>query len=263
MSWTTVVVLCCGFGSGILASLLGIGGAVITTPAIRFLGATPIQAVGSTVPAILPGAVSGALRYHREGLIDWHVARVCGLTGMVFAIGGGITADVVEGRWLMVATAALVMWSGSMLLRAGLRESPDHGPATTPVATPLGPPRRSLPALLSLGVIGGFVAGLLGVGGGLILTPGLSVGIRLPVKQAIATSLTAVAMMSVTSVTTHIVLDHVDWAFALPLMAGIVPGARLGAHITIGASDRAMRIGCGAAMVALGVVYGTRELLIG
>lgn len=61
----TLVVFVFGVASGVLASLVGIGGAVVTTPLIRFLGATPISAVGSTVPAILPGALSGSLRYQR------------------------------------------------------------------------------------------------------------------------------------------------------------------------------------------------------
>ncbi|MGZ4710769.1 MAG: hypothetical protein ACXWBN_18695, partial [Acidimicrobiales bacterium] len=62
VTWTTAATLVLGFGSGVLAGMFGIGGAVITTPSIRVLGATPIQAVGSTAPAILPGSISGAYR---------------------------------------------------------------------------------------------------------------------------------------------------------------------------------------------------------
>ena len=63
--------------------------------------------------------------------------------------------------------------------------------------------------LAALGVAAGFLAGLLGIGGGLVLTPGLTVLARLPVRVAIATSLTAVAMMSTTALATHIALGHV------------------------------------------------------
>ena len=38
----------------------------ITTPAIRVLGATPLEAIGSTLPSILPSSISGSLRYNRE-----------------------------------------------------------------------------------------------------------------------------------------------------------------------------------------------------
>jgi uncharacterized membrane protein YfcA len=289
--WITLAVLAAGFGSGILASVLGVGGAVITTPMIRALGATPIAAVGSTVPAILPGALSGSLRYHREGYILWPVALTCGLSGMSFAILGGWVADIVDARWLMVLTAVLVMWCGVSLLRDGLRRNaaeavlageavaeaaveaqaaaeagadPEEvladatGTDDRPVAIR---PRGGVPAMVALGVGGGFLAGLLGIGGGLILTPGLTLGLRLPVKHAIATSLTAVAMMSTTAVVTHIVLGHVNWRFALPLAVGIVPGARVGAHITIGASEQRMRLVAGALLIAVSIVYLVGELI--
>lgn len=279
--WVTLAVLAAGFGSGVLASVLGVGGAVITTPMIRALGATPIAAVGSTVPAILPGALSGSLRYHREGYILWPVALTCGLSGMSFAILGGWVADIVDARWLMILTAVLVMWCGASLLRDGLRTNAaeraeraeqagaaaeagaDPDEVLEQVSTEVDPairPRGGVPAMVALGVGGGFLAGLLGIGGGLILTPGLTLGLRLPVKHAIATSLAAVAMMSTTAVATHIVLGHVNWRFAVPLAIGIVPGARVGANITVGASEQVMRLVAGSSLIVVSIVYLAGEV---
>lgn len=251
---TTFLVLVAGFASGILASVLGVGGAVITTPFIRFLGATPIAAVGSTVPAILPGALAGCWRYHREGYIRWPIALTCGASGMAFAVLGGWVAGEVDARWLMVATALLVLWSGGALLRDAGR---------TPSVTPhdlVAEPNVAPGVLIGLGVLAGFLAGLLGIGGGLVLTPGMTMLVRLPVKQAIATSLAAVAMMSVTALITHIALGHVDWRFALPLAIGIIPGARVGAHLTVGATEHTMRLVAGGLLVAIAAIYLTREL---
>src|SRR2546430_11195324 len=58
-----------GVETGVLSGMFGVGGAVVSTPAIRALGATPLEAVGSTIPSVIPSAVSGSLRYRREGLI--------------------------------------------------------------------------------------------------------------------------------------------------------------------------------------------------
>ena len=280
--WTTALVVVAGFLSGVLAAVLGIGGAVITTPFIRFLGATPIAAVGSTVPAILPGAISGSLRYHREGYIVWRTAFLCGGSGMAFAVLGGWVADIVDARWLMVLTALLVLWSGASLLRSGRAATaaatadPDGSADELPadpqpgvsVADRVGsdavaPPaaqRGGTAAMVGLGVVAGFLAGLLGVGGGLILTPGLTLGLRLPVKHAIATSLAAVAMMSTTALATHIALGHIDWRFAVPLAVGIVPGARVGSRVTVGASEQTMRTSSGALLVLVAMVYLGTEL---
>ena len=58
-----------GVATGVLSGMFGIGGAVVSTPAIRALGATALQAIGSTLPSILPSSISGSLRYRRENFI--------------------------------------------------------------------------------------------------------------------------------------------------------------------------------------------------
>ena len=52
-----------GFTTGVLSALFGIGGAIVSNPGLRALGAAPLVAVGTTLPSILPGAISGTLRY--------------------------------------------------------------------------------------------------------------------------------------------------------------------------------------------------------
>jgi len=259
VSWTTVAVLIAGFGSGVLAAIVGVGGAVLTTPFIRFLGATPLAAVGSTVPAILPGALSGTIRYAREGLVEWRIALTCGLSGVLFAVVGALLAGVVNAGYLMIATATLVLWSGAGLLGSAATTPGDGAAAAAAASECLR--RDSLRNLVGLGIVAGFLAGLLGIGGGLVLTPGLSVGVRLPMRRAIATSLVAVMLMSVTSLVTHWWKGHIDWRFAAPLAVGIVPGAWMGSRITVAASDLTMRRICGALFVLLGAVYLAREII--
>lgn len=260
MSWvTTAIVFVAGICSGILASVLGVGGAVITTPLIRFLGATPIEAVGSTVPAILPGAISGSLRYHREGYIEWPMVWRCGGCGMIFAVAGGWVADIVNPRWLMIVTALLVLWSGISLVRSG--EPAPSRTSDTSSAQPVRPSQTgSLSRALALGATAGFLAGLLGVGGGVVLTPGLSLVVGLPMKRAIATSLASVSLMSTTALATHIALGHINWAFALPLAAGIVPGAQIGAHLTVAAQEQTMRRVAGVLLIIVAIIYLATEM---
>jgi len=288
-SWTTAISLLVGFGSGILAALLGVGGAVVTTPVIRFMGATPIESVGSTVPAILPGAISGSLRYHREGYIRYRIAAVIGACGIGFSALGAWVSGQVDARLLMVATAFLVIWSGSSMVRRGRRVSAGlraiaasesasgsgggtaatlHRPADEPPTLEGDEPPSAddrvpdppLPVMVGLGVVAGFLAGLLGIGGGIVLTPGLTIGAKLPVKHAVATSLAAVSFMSISALATHIALGHVAWRFALPLAIGIIPGARVGARITVDASEAAMYMICGSLLGVFGVIYLGREL---
>src|SRR3954463_10823616 len=97
--------------------MFGVGGAVVTTPGLRFLGASPIEAVGSTLPAILPGALSGAWHYSRSHMVDWHVALTSGAVGAGFAVAGAQLSDAINARYLMILTAGLLLWTGISNLR--------------------------------------------------------------------------------------------------------------------------------------------------
>jgi uncharacterized membrane protein YfcA len=266
---TVLATLAVGVLAGMLSALLGIGGAVVTTPAVRVLGATPIQAVGSTVPAILPGAISGAWRYSRAGLVDWPLALGLGISGAVFALVGAWTSSLVDGRLLMVLTAVLMVWSGITVFRGADRQRVVDAAEQerrevldgTPTAADPGAGRAGSRWLV--GVVGagsGFVAGLLGVGGGIVMVPAMAGPLGIPMKRAVASSLVAVAIFSIPALVAHVALGHVNWTYALPLMLGVVPGAQLGARMTIGASERTIRRLFGALVVVLAVVYGGTEL---
>src|SRR2546429_7710332 len=102
-----------GFVTGVLSGMFGIGGAVVSTPAIRALGATALQAVGSTLPSILPSSVSGSLRYGREGLIRSRVVAWTSAFGVPASVIGSRLSDAVPGNGhiLMLVTAALVAYT--------------------------------------------------------------------------------------------------------------------------------------------------------
>jgi hypothetical protein len=261
-----VAVVAVGFASGVLSGMFGVGGAVLTTPGLRFLGATPIEAVGSTLPAILPGALSGAWHYRKAGLIEWSVALTSGGVGAGFAVAGAELSDHVNAHYLMLLTAAL-------LLYAGVRNTRAHVRASALVALPAvvggrafdEPPEPVSHSAhwMTYAVIGagaGTLAGLLGVGGGLLLLPGYTVLLRLSPKRAVATSLVAVAMFSVPAMVTHAWLGHINWTYALLLTAGVVPGARLGARFTLTGSDARLRYLMGVFFTVLAIVYGGAEL---
>jgi uncharacterized membrane protein YfcA len=105
------------------------------------------------------------------------------------------------------------------------------------------------------------MAGLLGVGGGVLLVPAYTALLRMPPKRAVATSLVAVAMFSVPAMATHAWLGHINWTFALLLVVGVVPGAQLGAHLTLHGSEERLRLLMGLFFSVLAIGYGASELL--
>jgi len=268
-----LAVVAVGFAAGVLSGMFGVGGAVLTTPGVRVFGATPIESVGSTIPALLPGALSGAWRYSRSHMVDWSVALPSGVLGAGFAVLGAAVSDHVNGHYLMLLTALMLLWNGLSNVRSRNRtpekvavpvggvadaEGPEWHAAMAPTAPS---PKPMFGVVAAIGAAAGMLAGLLGIGGGVLLVPAYTGLLRLPAKRAVATSLVAVAIFSVPAMITHALLGHINWAYALPLMVGVVPGAQVGAKVTIHGSETRLRFLMGLFFTGLALVYGAGELL--
>jgi uncharacterized membrane protein YfcA len=283
--WRTILTLLAGVGTGVLSGMFGVGGAVVSTPAIRVLGATPLEGVGSTLPSVIPSAVSGSLRYWRERLIVGRVALWTSATGLAASVGGALLAGTVpgNGHLLMILTAALLGFTAYRLGDAPRSPSPPtHSPLDVedPVgdlATPAADletasehePVRSSPRdrraetwrLGAIGLAAGGLSGLLGLGGGLIMVPAFTGLVRLTIKEAVATSLACVGALAVPGTITHAILGNINWAFAIPLSIAVIPGARLGAHLAIRASARGLRVTVAIGLGAIALVYGAGEII--
>jgi uncharacterized membrane protein YfcA len=248
-----VLTVAIGLATGVLSAAFGVGGAVVSTPGIRVLGASALIAVGTTLPSILPSAVSGTLRYSREGLVDWRLVRWTAPTGVVASVGGSLLSGEVpgDGHWLMLLTAALL---GVTAYRMVPRT--DGGPAA------IDRPRRDTPiSLVVVGALAGGLSGLLGVGGGIVMVPVFSEILRIPLKVVIASSLVCVGVFAVPGTLTHAALDHIDWRFAIWLAVGVVPGARLGAAAAIRATDRRLRLAVAGFLGVVAVLYAIGEAI--
>lgn len=273
--WQAIFTLIVGLATGVLSGMFGVGGAVLSTPAIRVLGATPFEAVGSTIPSIFPSAISGTLRYQREGLVDWRIVAWTGGTGSIAAIIGSMLSHAVpgDGHWLMVATAGLVGIVAWGMAATGDGAAPsDPAPASDAGSDAAwdetngsseaqsSPPAQTWRVVL-IGVGAGGLSGLLGLGGGIVMVPGFTQWLRLPIKRAIGTSLAAVALLSVPSTVSHALLGDINWGFAIPLSIAVIPGARIGAHLALRSSERRLRLTVAIVLAIVAVSYAGGELL--
>jgi uncharacterized membrane protein YfcA len=246
-----------GLLTGIVSAAFGVGGAVLSTPGVRVLGASALVAVGTTLPAILPSAVVGTLRYARERLVDWGIVATTAPLGVVGAVAGSLASHAVPGggHWLMVATAVLLGISAVRVVQTPQADAVGgRRPGTD------GRRRESSTLRAAIGLAAGLLSGLLGVGGGAILLPAFLEVLRLPTKEAVATSLACVGVLAVPSTVTHAFLGDIDWRFAVLLGVAVIPGARLGAALAIRARDRRLRVAVAVVMGALAVVYGVSEV---
>jgi len=254
-----ILALALGFLSGILSGAIGVGGAIITTPGIRLLGASAFLAVGTTLPPIVLSAVAGTARYAREGMVDWAVLAATAPAGVVAVVGGSLASHAVpgNGHLLMVFTAVLLVVSAVRIARPSVPHPPDDQAATDSVASPRA---YSLVSAAGVGAGAGLLSGLLGIGGGALLVPAFSEIMGLPLKVSIATSLACVGILAVPGTITHAALGDVDWGLAVPLALAVLPGARVGAGLAIAAQNRRLALAVALLLGVIGVFYGVGEL---
>jgi uncharacterized membrane protein YfcA len=280
--------LVAGVGTGVLSAMFGVGGAIVSTPAIRVLGASAALAVGSTLPSVIPSAVTGTAHYARAQLINWRVVMWTAPAGIGAAVGGALLSKVVpgHGHWLMVLTAGLIGFSAWRMWRQERRAEVRAAAATG--AAPAGAveaaggtakvgaggagddsgraagaagPRRASPTLLvAIGAGSGLLSGLLGIGGGVVMVPAFTELARIPLKSAIATSLACVGIFAIPGTITHTFLGDIDWHFAVWLAIGVIPGARLGAKLALRASDKRLRFLVAVFLGIVSLIYAGGEI---
>jgi hypothetical protein len=90
---------------------------------------------------------------------------------------------------------------------------------------------KNLAAILGVGILAGFLAGLFGVGGGILIVPGLVIAAGMDQRLAHGTSLAAVLPISVASLVTYAAHGNVDWTAAVWLSVGAVAGAVVGTKL--------------------------------
>ncbi len=230
--------------AGLSSGLFGIGGALIATPLLRLAGVEPLLALATPLPAVIPTALSASIAYWRHRLIRWNVVGWLLLTGLPSTVLGALATRLIGGTALMALTGALLLFVALRMLRPERLSKPSFPDAT---------PRRTL--LLGTGALAGFLGGLLAIGGGIIIVPALVLWGRMPLKQALATSLLCVAGLALPGTVTHALLGHIAVPLLLPFLAGSLPAAYLGAAVATRLPSTLLRQIYGGALAAFAAYF--------
>jgi uncharacterized membrane protein YfcA len=252
-----VLSLLLGFLTGVLSALFGIGGAIVSNPGLRALGAAPLLAVvgGSLLSHAVPG----------EGhLLLLIIALLLAFTAWRTAFTRGVEDDpsspagAVDNPAHLDPRPATLPLRGASQRRGGLSRADTSGPGSP------GSEARQRRVAAGIGLVAGLLSGLLGIGGGVVMVPAFSELLSLSLKSAIATSLVCVGIFGVPAAITHALLGDVDWRLAILLMIGVIPGAWVGASLTLRTAERRLRLAVGGFLAVVALVYlvtETRALL--
>ena len=202
-----------GILSGFLSGLFGIGGGTVIVPALVFLGLSQRHAAATSLAAIIPTSITGVISYATGNDVDWIAALLlaCGLV-VGSQIGSWLLARLPEVvlRWVFVVFLVFVITS--QIVFTPSRDHTIHMTVITGV----------LLALLGVGI--GTLAGLLGIGGGAVMVPALSVLFGASDLIARGTSLLAMFPSSIagTIANTKRKLVHLRNGLAIGITAAII-----------------------------------------
>lgn len=222
-----IVLIVVGMLVGVLSGTFGIGGGTVIVPALVWLGLSQRNAAATSTLAIVPTSISGVISYATGGHVDW-LAAVLLFCGMF--VGGQIGSWLLSRlpelvlRWIFVAFLVFVV-----INQVSFVPSRDHQIVMS-VTTGI--------CLALLGVIIGTLAGLLGIGGGALAVPSLSMLFGASDLIARGTSLLAMFPNSITTSAANLKrnLVHVKAALIIGLVAAVT--APLGTWIAGEVSPR-------------------------
>jgi uncharacterized protein len=225
-----------GFFIGVLAALTGVGGGIVIVPfLILAYSFAPANAVGTSLFAILITAVAATVGYYRQKRIDYKTGLLLAATTVPGALLGAFITSVTKPMILgLIFGVFLIFVALRVLLQASRfgRNLPSHHSVEENklnLKAAWHKTRRRLIVGVALGFFGGVASGLLGVGGGIVLVPIMSLVLEMDIHVAVATSMFTMIATSITGVVQHSSLGNINFEYALLLGFGAVVGAQLGA----------------------------------
>lgn len=220
-----IAALSLGLFVGAVLGVVGGGGSIIAVPALVYgMGLSPAAAIPTSLLVVGLSSLAALIPRLRQG-INWPVVLIVGAAGIPAAWGGTAVGRLLDPTILMLAFAAIMVAAGVRML---MRSKEAEGSCSTGPGRAF---RSCAPKAVGVGLLVGFLTGLLGVGGGFLITPALTMFLGLRMKQAVASSLAIIVINSAAGFGAHSAGFAIDWssvlAFAVPAILGSLVAARL------------------------------------
>lgn len=242
-----------GFGLliGLAVGMVGGGGAVLAVPVLVYaVGLGVHEATTASLAVVSLGAAAGAVGQARRGTVCWGSAGWFALAAALGSLLGTVANRALGGAvLLLIFSAVMLLAARATWTRAG-----------SAIAKGSGCPQPRAGVLVALGLAVGALTGLVGVGGGFLVVPTLAIALSFGMREAMATSIVIVAIVSVCGLIAHLAVGNsLDVPVALAMGGAAVAGASTGPAIAARVSTEALSRGFAllVVFVALGVVGAT------
>lgn len=252
---------------GIALGLIGGGGSILTVPVLVYLFAiNPVLATAYSLFIVGTTSIVGSVSYFRKGLVNTKTAIVFGIPSIaavfltrayivpsipaiVFTMGNFV---VTKNILLMLLFAVLMIFASYSMIKK------DKG-HTVEIR---GNQQFNYPLILVEGIIVGMLTGLVGAGGGFLIIPALVLLSKLPMKEAVGTSLVIIAAKSLIGFFGENSETAIDWPFLLRVTTVAIGGIFIGMRLSKRIDGNKLKPAFGWFVLVMGVYIIVKETLL-
>jgi hypothetical protein len=258
MSVTVVVIAClAAMALAVPFSMVGQGGGSTYVPILLMVGMEMHEASTTSLFMIMLASLAATLVFGRKKTVDWKLLFSIAPLAILGSFAGGYIAQWISGPILKIIFAVVLGVAAFFMFRPATEgRSPKFMPQWLPWDRTCGEHQYqiSMGVLIPAVALAGFVAGMIGVGGGLFVLPMLMLLFGCPTRIAIGVSTTYVGITALPGFLGHLLGDDPFniWV-ALPLAAAAFAGARLGPVISLRTSVARLRVILAIVLIALAV----------
>ena len=216
-----IILVIIGFGSGIIGSLIGVGGGIVMTPVLTYMGFSPAVIASSSLIAVFATSLSSTLTYIRKKYINYRLGLQLALPAIPGSIIGGFFSNFVSLDYfkiyfaILLASVGLYIFFKNKIINKTLNRTP----------------KPLFYLILIFGTFGaGVISSFFGIGGGIIFVPILVIIYKLKMINASPTAQFTLLISTITGLLTHIILEHPDYSYGITLAFGAFFGAQLGSR---------------------------------
>ena len=251
---------------GVSLGLIGGGGSILTVPVLVYLfGISPALGISYSLFVVGVTSFAGAFNNYRKGLVNFKIALLFGASSIttVFITRKFIiphvpnvfftisSFQVTHALFVMVVFALLMLAASMSMIQNKKAFDGEHSTS-----------KKKPVLLLFYGVLIGLVTGFLGAGGGFLLIPALVILMKLPIKEAIATSLLIISLNSLIGFVGDIGRHPIDWKFLTIITAIAIAGVFIGGFFNEKVNAEKLKKGFGWFVLIMGIYILVKEIFL-